>query len=186
VHDRLDSRTSNVIKLIHYTAMVGPNKLDYSNFLSAMYVSQRTRLYCQPDMTSSSVHRQMALHLHVLDGFWRSDHDLIIASRNNFSSGMHGFRDNEVLLQARYDVIVIFPPGALNAIWHDGFWKSNHDFLIACHSNFLSGMHAFRDNEVLLQAGYDVIVISQLGGASRYFTKRILKERPWLSDSVPS
>jgi len=26
-------------------------------------------------------------------------------------------------------------------------------------------MHGFRDNEVLLQAGYDVIVISPLGGA---------------------
>jgi len=27
--------------------------------------------------------------------------------------------------------------------------------------NFLSGMHGFRDNEVLLQGGYDVIVISR-------------------------
>jgi len=26
---------------------------------------------------------------------------------------------------------------------------------MAFHSNFLSGMHGFRDNEVLLQAGYD-------------------------------
>jgi len=24
---------------------------------------------------------------------------------------MHGFQDNEVLLQAEYDVIVIYPPG---------------------------------------------------------------------------
>jgi len=28
-------------------------------------------------------------------------------------------------------------------------------------------MHGFRDNEVLLQAGYDVIVISPPGGAAR-------------------
>jgi len=60
---------------------------------------------------------------------------------------------------------------------HDGFWKSDHDFLIALHSNFLSGMHGFQDNEVLLQAGYDVIVISQPGVAPRYFTWRILKGR---------
>jgi len=42
--------------------------------------------------------------------------------------------------------------------------------LIVSHSNFLSGMHGFRDNEVLLQAGYEVIVISPPGGALRYFT----------------
>jgi len=41
-------------------------------------------------------------------------------------------------------------------------------------------MHGFRDNEVLLQAGYDVIVISPPGGASSYFTWRILKGRPRL------
>jgi len=39
-------------------------------------------------------------------------------------------------------------------------------FLIAFLSNFLSAMHRFRDNEVLLQAGYDVIEICPPGGAS--------------------
>jgi len=34
------------------------------------------------------------------------------------------------------------------------------------HINVLSGMHGFRDNKVLLQSGYDVIVIFPLGGAS--------------------
>jgi len=34
---------------------------------------------------------------------------------------MHGFRDNEVLLQAGYDVIVISPKGALSANFHDEF-----------------------------------------------------------------
>jgi len=53
-------------------------------------------------------------------------------------------RDNEVLLQGVYDVIVISPKGALQAIFHDGFWKSDHDILIAFYSNFLSGMHGFR------------------------------------------
>jgi len=36
--------------------------------------------------------------------------------------------------------------------------------------NFLSEMHGFRENEVLLQAEYDVIVISLLGGASGDFS----------------
>jgi len=35
--------------------------------------------------------------------------------------------------------------------------------------SFLSGMHGLQDNEVSLQAGYDVIVISPLGGASGDF-----------------
>jgi len=66
---------------------------------------------------------------------------------------------------------------SFHAILHDGFWKSDHDFLIAFCSNFLSGMHGFRDYEVLLQDGYDDIVISPPGGVSRYFTWRILKGR---------
>jgi len=41
-------------------------------------------------------------------------------------------------------------------------------------------MHGFRDNEVLMQAGYDVIVLSPPGGASRYFTWWILKGQPRL------
>jgi len=53
-----------------------------------------------------------------------------------------------------------------------------HYFPIVINSNFLSAMHDFRDSEVLLQAGYDVIVISPLGGASRDFSSQILKERP--------
>jgi len=40
---------------------------------------------------------------------------------SNFLSGMHGFRYNEVLLPAGYDVIMIFLPGVLQAIIYDGF-----------------------------------------------------------------
>jgi len=54
---------------------------------------------------------------------------------------------------------------------------SDLDFLIAFHGNFLSGMHDFRDNEILLQAGYDLIVISPLGGVLGDFSLRIRKER---------
>jgi len=46
--------------------------------------------------------------------------------------------------------------------------------MIVIHSNFLSVMYGFRDNEVLLQAGYDVIVISPPRGASGDFLWRIL------------
>jgi len=75
--------------------------------------------------------------------------------------------------------------GALQVIFHDGFWKSEHDFLIVFHSNFLSGMHSFRYNEVLLPNGYGVIVSPLPGVVARIFSWRILKERPWLTKSVP-
>jgi len=68
--------------------------------------------------------------------------------------------------------------GALHAILHDGFWKSDHVFLIAFYSNFFSVMHGFRYNEVLLRAGYDDMVIFPPRSASHYFTWRILKGRP--------
>jgi len=42
--------------------------------------------------------------------------------------------------------------------------------MIVIHSYFASAMHGFRDNEVLLQAGYDVIVIFPLGSAVRNFS----------------
>jgi len=89
-------------------------------------VSEITRSYCKPDMTSSWFLRQ----------------------------------------------------AALQAIFHDGFWKSDHDFRTVIHSNFLSAIHSFRDNEVLLPTGYDVIVISPLGSVSHRFCWRNLKERP--------
>jgi len=57
--------------------------------------------------------------------------------------------------------------------------------MIVIYSNFSFGMHGFQDSEILFQAGYDVIVISPPGGASGDFLWRIMKERPWLTDSVP-
>jgi len=35
---------------------------------------------------------------------------------------------------------------------------SNQTFVIVIHSNFLSAMHGFRDNDILLPTGDDVIV----------------------------
>jgi len=95
--------------------MAEPNKLDwaldYSNFLSAMYVSEITMFNCKYDMTSSWFLHQGALYAIYMTGFWKSDHDFLIAFQSNFLCGMHGFPDNEVLLQAGHDVIVISPPG---------------------------------------------------------------------------
>jgi len=50
-----------------------------------------------------------------------SDRNFLIVFHSNFLSVMHGFRDNEVLLQARYGIIVISPLGAFPANPHDGF-----------------------------------------------------------------
>jgi len=68
--------------------------------------------------------------------------------------------------------------GALQAIFHDEFRKSEHDFPIVFHINFLSGVHGFRDNEVLLPTGYDVIVISPLGEFHTLFVDGIWKSDP--------
>jgi len=84
-------------------------------------VSEITRFYCKPDMTSSSVLRQGALLAHFHDGFWKSDHDLLIAFHSNFSAVMHGFQYNEVLLQTGYDVIVSRPLGGGS---HNFCWRN--------------------------------------------------------------
>jgi len=75
---------------------------------------------------------------------------------------------------------------AHQVIFHHGFWKKDHDFLIVIHSNFLCVIHGFRDNEVFWQAGYDVIFSPSPGSAERTFSWRILNERPWLPDCVHS
>jgi len=84
---------------------------------------------------------------------------------------MIGFRDNEVLWPTGYDVIVSPPSVGAPGDLYDGFWKGDHDFLIAFHNNYLVDMHCFRDNEVLLQARYDVMVNYPPGGAPGEFWK---------------
>jgi len=120
-----------------------------------------------------------ALHAIFHDGFWKSDHNFLIAFHSKYISGMHGFRDNKVYCKPDMTSSWFCSQGVFQAIFHDGFCKSDHDFLIAFHSNFLSAMHGFRDNEVLFHTGYDVIVISPLVGVSGDFSWRILKEWPW-------
>jgi len=76
----------------------------------------------------------------------------------NFLSVKRGSQDNEVLCKPDMTSLLFIRQG------------SDHDFLIVLHSKFLSEMRDLRDNEVLLQAGYDVIVISSLGGTSSDFS----------------
>jgi len=149
----------------------------HSNFSFAMHVFRDNEVYCKPDMTSSWFIVQGVLHAVLFVGFWKRDYDFLTAFHINLLSVMNGFRDDEVLLQARYDVIVISPLGGafylgcmvseitsqgfianwkwfhrdfsarlrFRAIFRVGFWKSEHNFRIAFHNNFLSGMHGFWD-----------------------------------------
>jgi len=112
-------------------------------------------------------------------GLWKSDHDILIVIHSNVISAMHGFRGKRIC-QSDMTSSSVLRQGALHEIVRDGLWLSDHDFLIALHSNFLSGMHVFRDNEVLLQTGYDVIVISPPRGVSRRFFDGIWKSDPSL------
>jgi len=109
------------------------------------------------------------LNIYLLFFINISNQNFMIVIHSNFLSAMHGFRDNDVLLPTGYDVIVSLRQGVLQAIFHDGFWKSKHDFLIVFHSNFVSGILSFRNNEALLPTGYDVMVSSPLGVASGVF-----------------
>jgi len=108
----------------------------HSNFSLRCMVSEITRFYCKPDMTSSWFRHEGTLHAFFHDGFWKSDHDFLIVIHSNCLSAMHGFRFNEVLFLAWYDVIMIPPPGGASAIFHDGLWMSDQYFLIEINSNF--------------------------------------------------
>jgi len=141
-------------------------------------VSETTRIYCKLDMTSSFFLRKEAHHTILYDGFRKRDHDFLLAFHSNVLSGMHGFQDNEVLLPTLYEVIVISPPGSAS---DDFSWRSLKErpwLPDSIYGNFLTGIHGFRDNEVLLPTGNDVIVIHPLGGVSHRFCWRNLKEQP--------
>jgi len=98
-----------------------------------------------------------------------SEHDFLIVNLSDILSAMHGFRENEVFCKPNMKSswflrqwslhamtsLWFSRQEALQAVFHDGFWKSEHDLLIAYLGNFLSGVHSFRDNEVLLPSGYD-------------------------------
>jgi len=157
----------------------------HCNFLSKMHDFRNNKVFLKTGYDVIVIYPPGALHAICHDEFWKNDHHFLVVIHSIFISAKHGIQYNEVLLPTGYDVMVSLPPGALHALFHDGFWKSDPDFLIAFYNNFLLFMHGFRDSEVLLPTSYDVIVIYPLGGFSGDITWRILKERSWLPDSVP-
>jgi len=62
---------------------------------------------------------------------------------------------------------------------------SDQEFMIVIHSNLYATTHGFRDNEVFLPTGHDVIVSPPPASIARTFSQRILKERPCFPDSDP-
>jgi len=151
----------------------------HSNVLSAMHGFRENDVLLPtghdvitsppPDMTSSWFIRKMALQAIFHDGFWKSDHDFLITLHINFLYECMVFEITRFYCKPDMTSSWFHRQRALHAIFLDGSWKSELEFRIAFHSNFLSGMYGFRDNEVLFQSGYDVIVISPLGGASGDF-----------------
>jgi len=99
-------------------------------------VSEITRFYWEPDITSSPFLRQRALHAISHNGFWKSDQDFLLAFHPNFLSAMHGFRDNEVLLPTGYDVIVSPPATGAARTFSGRILTSENDFLKAFQSDF--------------------------------------------------
>jgi len=56
-------------------------------FYLGCMVSEITRFYCKPDMTSPSFLRQGLLPANFRDGIWKSDHDFLIAFNTNLWVG---------------------------------------------------------------------------------------------------
>jgi len=79
----------------------------------------------------------------------------------------------------------VLPQAKLHTRFHDGFWKSDHNFQLMIHSNFLATMHGIQVNEVVLPTGCVVTVRPPPGGASRDFLWRIPTEQPLLPDILP-
>jgi len=161
-------------------------KVIHCNFSTVKHGFRDNEVFCKPDITSSWFGRQGTLHAIFHDGFWKRDCDFIIVFHGNVFSGIHGLRDNEVLLQAEYDIIVILSDRKrFRQIFITDSERATMTAWKCPMPTFSSGIHGFRDNEVLLPTIYDVIVISPLEGASGNLLWRIQKERPWLPNSVP-
>ena len=68
--------------------------------------------------------------------------------------------------------------GALCTVLNDRIWKGDYGFLLVFNSNFISIMRRFRDNDVFLKTGKNVMVISSLGGTLQSFDDRFWKSDP--------
>jgi len=115
----------------------------HSNVCSVMHGFRDNEVYWKPNMTSSWFIRQGALNAIFFDGFWKSDHEFLIAFHSNFIFGMHGFRDNEVYCKLDITSPWFLRYGAFQAIFHYGFWKSDHDFLSVVNGNFCPNSNGF-------------------------------------------
>jgi len=56
----------------------------------------------------------------------------------------------------------LFIGSTVYGVFDDGSRMSDRDFLLMFNSDFVPIMHHFRDNEVFLRTGNDVMVISPL------------------------
>ena len=83
------------------------------------------------------------------------------------------------------DVFVMIPLGG--AVYSSQWRISVGDklFLKLINRNFISNMHCFRNKDVFLQTGTDVVVLCPPGGAVRCFWKQILKTWSWFPICVP-
>jgi len=170
-------------------------KVIHCYFSSVKHGFRDNEVFCKPDITSSSFGRQEALHAIFHDGFWKSDHNLLIVFHSNFVSKMHGFWDNKVLLQDRYDVIIISSPrgtsddysGRISGIGALAPWR----FLVDLRYRFgrrVQLLQVYRPGSTR-----SVLIVSMIWlhrdffarGRFRRIFMTILEERPWLSDSVP-
>jgi len=117
-------------------------------FYLGWIVSKITRLYCKPACNITSLSWKQSIVISPpgaftwfsMTWFWKSDNEFMIVICSNFLAAMHGFRDNKVLLQTGYDVIVCPSLGAFHTIFVDGIWKSDPSFIIMvhCHISHIS------------------------------------------------
>ena len=79
----------------------------------------------KPEMTSSMYLYKRTLFTFANHGFWRSYPDFILVYNCKFTSIMHRFRDNDVVLRTRTDVMMFFPLRELYTVLNYGFCRSD-------------------------------------------------------------
>jgi len=146
-------------------------------FAPTCTISEVLRFSWMREMTSCQFLREGALWTVFDDRFWKIDTNFLSVVNGSFCSNTHHFRDIEVFLDAGNDVTAVSPLGAPYTVFDGGFWKIDTNFLSVVNSNYCSKTHHFRDIEIFLVAGNDVIAVSPLGDAVYSFRWWILKDR---------
>jgi len=109
-------------------------------------VSEIKRFYCQPDMMSSSVLRQGALKTLFHEGFWKSDHNFLIAFHSKFYLRCMISKITRFYCKPNMTSSWFLRQGALHAILDYRFWKGDPDFILVLYCNYTSIVHRFRFN----------------------------------------